>query len=867
MKITKEEMKEYIAALSKEYALYQVFTCAFILFLVVYIVDYYDYLSKIMYKLELPVFIIVLVATVLICTMLIIHSHVKDLFKIMEINTLDFMLLLGMIGDMIYIAVVGVTGISRWYKIILSLILIVIFSLSFHKRIVIRRKAENVKHSNLHDLMQIYENNIKAEKGMPILVQETDVEYDLFKRDDIINQLYRSITYAEPEKSYVISLEGAWGTGKTTIINNVKKLIADDWNADDYIIIDDFDPWLYGSQEALLYAMYDTLLSHLQISYSTYTSKKLIDGILGIVAEEHVAGNLLYRYVSVYNDSIENVNKLKGRISTLIQTSDKKIVFIIDNLDRASDSNIIFLFKLISLVFDLPRIVYVLAFEKERIEKVLNETQEFNSRFTEKIIQQEITVYPIEKEQLKRIYSECVFNLLIAYGEPINRLEEYKSIVDVLVKETPNLRAFKRIINTIFTQVFCDNRLLNRRDLLGVEVIRFLNLELYMEIQKHRDYLVSYERSSLENTRIGFKMDAYNAKGKEVLSALVEKYAGYIELLKELFPNVKRVLRGENITTQYNKHDEQRDSIQKARISNAQCFDLYFSYGSNRYVQIKKEIVDAINQINTAENYDEIDSIIQRLLRQSSYDKQEDWINSFYNHIDRIYYSKRADVATALIQNVRCINNTLLFLERNAYDGVIMIVRDLITMCSDNEIDNLLVKISSAYQALSMIGNIASRLKSKVVRESLESRGIEEKFYNLYEKMCDEVIKSNINLYDTEIYLRKNVWALYRYCMEKDLAAFQKYIHLVVSKENVYKILGDVIDDSIGSEYIYTFRKVNFDLFSLEESKVDALLQEKTAYTEAEHFVYSIYRAYRNRNIDKESSAESYRDEAIVWDL
>lgn len=867
MKITKEEMKEYIVALSKEYALYQVFTCAFILFLVVYIVDYYDYLSKIMYKLELPVFIIVLVATVLICTMLIIHSHVKDLFKIMEINTLDFMLLLGMIGDMIYIAVVGVTGISRWYKIILSLILIVIFSLSFHKRIVIRRKAENVKHSNLHDLMQIYENNIKAEKGMPILVQETDVEYDLFKRDDIINQLYRSITYAEPEKSYVISLEGAWGTGKTTIINNVKKLIADDWNADDYIIIDDFDPWLYGSQEALLYAMYDTLLSHLQISYSTYTSKKLIDGILGIVAEEHVAGNLLYSYVSVYNDSIENVNKLKGRISTLIQTSDKKIVFIIDNLDRASDSNIIFLFKLISLVFDLPRIVYVLAFEKERIEKVLNETQEFNSRFTEKIIQQEITVYPIEKEQLKRIYSECVFNLLIAYGEPINRLEEYKSIVDVLVKETPNLRAFKRIINTIFTQVFCDNRLLNRRDLLGVEVIRFLNLELYMEIQKHRDYLVSYERSSLENTRIGFKMDAYNAKGKEVLSALVEKYAGYIELLKELFPNVKRVLRGENITTQYNKHDEQRDSIQKARISNAQCFDLYFSYGSNRYVQIKKEIVDAINQINTAENYDEIDSIIQRLLRQSSYDKQEDWINSFYNHIDRIYYSKRADVATALIQNVRCINNTLLFLERNAYDGVIVIVRDLITMCSDNEIDNLLVKISSTYQALSMIGNIASRLKSKVVGESLESRGIEEKFYNLYEKMCDEVIKSNINLYDTEIYLRKNVWALYRYCMEKDLAAFQKYIHLVVSKENVYKILGDVIDDSIGSEYIYTFRKANFDLFSLEESKVDALLQEKTAYTEAEHFVYSIYRAYRNRNIDKESSAESYRDEAIVWDL
>lgn len=867
MKITKEEMKEYIVALSKEYALYQIFTCAFILFLVVYIVDYYDYLSKIMYKLELPVFIIVLVATVLICTMLIIHSHVKDLFKIMEINTLDFMLLLGMVGDMIYIAVIGVTGISRWYKIILSLILIVIFSLSFHKRIVIRRKAENVKHNNLHDLMQIYENNIKAEKGMPILVQETDVEYDLFKRDDIINQLYRSITYAEPEKSYVISLEGAWGTGKTTIINNVKKLIADDWNADDYIIIDDFDPWLYGSQEALLYAMYDTLLSHLQISYSTYTSKKLIDGILGIVAEEHVAGNLLYRYVSVYNDSIENVKKLKGRISTLIQTSDKKIVFIIDNLDRASDSNIIFLFKLISLVFDLPRIVYVLAFEKERIEKVLNETQEFNSRFTEKIIQQEITVYPIEKEQLKRIYSECVFNLLIAYREPINRLEEYKSIVDVLVKETPNLRAFKRIINTIFTQVFCDNRLLNKRDLLGVEVIRFLNLELYMEIQKHRDYLVSYERSSLENTRIGFKMDAYNAKGKEVLSALVEKYAGYIELLKELFPNVKRVLRGENITTQYNKHDEQRDSIQKARISNAQCFDLYFSYGSNRYVQIKKEIVDAINQINTAENYDEIDSIIQRLLRQSSYDKQEDWINSFYNHIDRIYYSKRADVATALIQNVRCINNTLLFLERNAYDGVIMIVRDLITMCSDNEIDNLLVKISSAYQALSMIGNIASRLKSKVVRESLESRGIEEKFYNLYEKMCDEVIKSNINLYDTEIYLRKNVWALYRYCMEKDLAAFQKYIHLVVSKENVYKILGDVIDDSIGSEYIYTFRKANFDLFSLEESKVDALLQEKTTYTEAEHFVYSIYRAYRNRNIDKESSAESYRDEAIVWDL
>ena len=69
------------------------------------------------------------------------------------------------------------------------------------------------------------------------------------------------------------------------------------------------------------------------------------------------------------------------QIGSYLLDQNKKVVFVIDNLERASAENIIFLFKLISTVFDLPNIIYLLSYDQARMNEILSDTAQINPKF------------------------------------------------------------------------------------------------------------------------------------------------------------------------------------------------------------------------------------------------------------------------------------------------------------------------------------------------------------------------------------------------------------------------------------------------------------------------------------------------------
>ena len=97
-----------------------------------------------------------------------------------------------------------------------------------------------------------------------ILKKEAE-DYDLLNRRELIWTISDIIRTCEPRRKYVISLSGACGQGKTTIINNVKKELE---RKDDIVIIGSFDPWNYESKEALFSAMLDTIFRYEGIDYN-----------------------------------------------------------------------------------------------------------------------------------------------------------------------------------------------------------------------------------------------------------------------------------------------------------------------------------------------------------------------------------------------------------------------------------------------------------------------------------------------------------------------------------------------------------------------------------------------------------------------
>ena len=67
--------------------------------------------------------------------------------------------------------------------------------------------------------------------------------------------------------------------------------------------------------------------------------------------------------------------------------NDKKILFIIDNIERADKENIIFLFKLINNILNFDNTFYLLSFDDERMRKIFDKDLKIDFEYLKKIIQ------------------------------------------------------------------------------------------------------------------------------------------------------------------------------------------------------------------------------------------------------------------------------------------------------------------------------------------------------------------------------------------------------------------------------------------------------------------------------------------------
>lgn len=870
MKCWKDETLLYFQEFLTAHPFSQTFQIIVAVVVVTSLTDYYDVPSVIMATLPMPVLLIISAAAILGGVSWILGLHVIDLFKITSFNVIDRVSITLLCAVPMWFILQSFWGVFRIYKVLICLCGILFYLsivvLRIYTRSLQRQKIEKRK-SNLVDLKDVLRNTFRRFPEMPVLVLENDVDYDLVKRDGIINQLYRSIIHAQPEKSYVISLEGPWGVGKTTIINNTKRILEkNSWRRQSFVIIDDFDPWIYGTQESLLLAMYDTLLRHAGVKYSPYRSHKMLDQLSKIVTEEHIAGNILHSLTINKCNQLHVLQKIKKEISSFLESTDKTFVFFIDNLDRANDTNIVFLFKLIGSVFDLPRMVYVLSFERERIDAIFRTTQELNSRYTEKIIQQEIRVPPINKVELENVYVSCINNLLISYGVPFANVRDYQEIINVILKQAPNLRRFKRLINSVMSLVFCDDNILNKHDLLAIEVIGFFNRDLYEEIHKNSLYFISHDRERKIALEISLHSDDYNSRGKAFFDDLVYRYSEYSELLGVLFPNVRRYLDNTALIPKNQGKDPEREDIAKqSRICSAKYFDLYFSYGSNAYLNIRKNIERILSAINSAEDETAVNTAIWEMIMVPAREDQKEWMERFENYIADIDYTKRMFTAKCLLTNILSVNEAPVLFMLDARRRAELVVAKLLALCTEEEFDEFTKCISGCYQILVPISEVISWLAKDSVESVYDLSMRAQKLRKAYGALCEEVVSKKINLYDPNYYNRGNIWGIYRYYNEIDTTVLTTYISEIMSSRNIYRILWDATSVAYGSEGTcrYHIEDEEFTHLIEDSDKVDTIIKEKPPLTEAERFVYSIYKAYKSGVVDGWGSAGITRDAPI----
>ena len=82
-------------------------------------------------------------------------------------------------------------------------------------------------------------------------------------------------------------MEGVWGSGKSTIINIVKRLLKEN-NTEEMIVIDDFDPWIFNDESTMLVKMFDIILSKTSIKPSYFSISMFLSDFRDVIFDSKI---------------------------------------------------------------------------------------------------------------------------------------------------------------------------------------------------------------------------------------------------------------------------------------------------------------------------------------------------------------------------------------------------------------------------------------------------------------------------------------------------------------------------------------------------------------------------------------------------
>lgn len=626
--------------------------------------------------------------------------------------------------------------------------------------------SPNPNNEEITDYSEYYLNDSNL-KNIQI-IDNDKIDSDLFIRTQFVDNLHYSITSTSNySDSFSIGVVGEWGSGKSSIIYlTIKELIKE--NINNYIIIDDFDPWAIKSQDALILAMYNTIMDALGENISYFKRKKVQNALINITTNIPYIGKGIGSFFENRIDDYAEYKKIKADLEEKLEKFDKRLIFIIDNLDRMNSDNVLFLLTLIGTLFKLPNITYIVAYDKKRLNKIFR-TDKIDPQYIEKIVTKEIIIPKIPNSLKEAKYTQCLQNCInFKSSYQLSLITEKKDDIEAIHQEIlneiaskfNNIREFIRFLNFIIYDI--NDTFLDRWDFLIIKTIEFLDHGLYNKLSKNKRFITrNITKKDLEKY-----MDyrgQFPDRNLKLIEAFKEEYKEFFyEIKKSNFFDLLKFL-SLNSTIFYNLDltdpkelypicDPNSDALNFS-IFNRARFDDYFSHSiySKELKEITKsfkienniefshikEFFDTNNRYLEIKYLDSLNKFLVLITNKKDKNKKLK-MNLFYYFIDKILFYQKKDFILYVI--VVGILDSLFGLNRELLREEEEITEQDMYYCS-NTIKNFLQDIKSEDSII-----------AKKMIEALEN-AVENKYnfmmneiYTKALKMAlDELKKENIN--------------------------------------------------------------------------------------------------------------------------
>ncbi len=367
----------------------------------------------------------------------------------------------------------------------------------------------------------------------------------------------------------VVAVMGPWGSGKTSVLNMVREALGE---RPDDVEIFDFNPWYFsGTQQLVEHFFADTAARFTESGDETLTKAagvlkryagvvrpaahlSTVLGALGVPGVSILA-EILRKGGDAAKDAADALGALAGKQTKSIGTLrhemkeafakvDKRIVIVLDDLDRLRADEIRDMVRLVRLVADLPNTVYLLAFDRHRIEQALAEGFDPNDKaagrnYLEKIVEVSFDLPATRQDDLVQMLFSAL--LPIVTKGPIGEFrkrdwDNYFGLGMRYLFTSP--RDVHRYLNGLPVNLRLIGDEVSLADVLALEAVRVLAPDYFNTLPSAIELLTGTKRGGDQEEQDRL------CKAYDALLDLAGRHRQAIERLnRHLFPTTQRFRR------------------------------------------------------------------------------------------------------------------------------------------------------------------------------------------------------------------------------------------------------------------------------------------------------------------------------------
>ena len=617
-------------------------------------------------------------------------------------------------------------------------------------------------------------------------------EQDLLGRVTFSKQLGEAIYKYDGKDGLVLGVFGKWGTGKTSILNmvvNEINYLSD--NDDDSPIIVNFSPWNYTDKDNLISLFFRVLKNRLDMDKYEETRKKIgkaltdysdaLDALALVPMVGSGLATILKTIAKAQGAELSkdvDIDTTKENLETVLGDTNQKIVVIIDDIDRLTNTQIRDIFQLVKQVGNFPNIIYVLSMDREVVCRALESVHNIDgAKYLEKIVQIPFEIPALLKPRLRELFLTKLENTIKAISDNPKIDQSYWSEVftNCIEPYIKTLRDVNRVINTFqfrYKILYAETAF---EDMVALTTIEVLEPQLYQWIGRNKDLLCStysHSFSALFRDKSDYRTSIYEELKKLGINTDIG-----IKFLSTLFPVFANDIDERSV--RYTSSNI-RETM---RVAQEERFDSYFMFDLGG-IPVSRYI------INTYINILPLDDLIDTITKINNNGNIEYFIDELKSLVDTIP-EKRLGLLSSVILNVlhKFSQNSQFFM-LSAYTKAEFLVYDIMNKINDeNERYNLIKSVLENInkEQLGTLASFINRIELSHGRLAGKEEPIEKQLITLqhlidiepiYVSKINEITESEVIIDIRDFHMAFYLWE----CLDKDRA--RTYLDNILKVDN-----------------------------------------------------------------------------------